>query len=633
MTKLNADLVIEVLRHLVADVEDILDFERGEFNGDLERISKSLRSRGQSVILIDLPDLCSDLEQSLERGVYVNEKSKLFHSNGRPTLFKRIYSRIFKEDYSLLDSACPESIRCLRQIYRLFKKFEIDCPDSATQEKIHEFREIERGLATPNLSWGDDRLLVRGRYPSLVDLGIRHVFDDDVSIGSIASVCRWNEKPELLRDLSFIQLAADRILRSFRYSEAWFRPKHGPGAVSEPYRNSKFEFPTWPERLEAKFPFAEWGIANLSFWDSSSYHGEESPCKLLSVPKDYKGPRLIASEPICSQFIQQGLLSVLRKNVKNSPLRYCIDFKSQEPSRDLALKASVDRDLSTIDLSSASDRLSCAAVECFFRGNFSFLELLNSARTPDILYPDGQIERMKKFAAQGAAFTFPVQSIVYAISCIGVLLADSPQSRLVDLAKKVRVFGDDMIVPTHVFDRVCNALESIGLKVNRSKSFKDGFFRESCGMDAYKGTDVTPASVRCFFSTRQPVTVVSLLECSNNLFHKGFIRASRRLLETIPKGIRKKIPFVRPGSTVNGIVSSTVCGYRYRHNTVLCRDEVQVLEVEIQVRKTLVDGHHRLFQWFIEEPLPDTVWRSGQSIRDVKASYRLRWVPTYRLVG
>jgi hypothetical protein len=197
---------------------------------------------------------------------------------------------------------------------------------------------------------------------------------------------------------------------------------------------------------------------------------------LIGVPKDFKGPRLIASEPIASQYIQQGIMNVIRENVKRSSLRHSLDFRSQEPSRKLALDASLTREFSTIDLSSASDRLSCAVVECIWRMKYSFLEALNAARTPDIIYPDGKVVQLKKFAAQGAAFTFPLQSVVYALICMGVIYARTGESRLSCLAKQVRVFGDDMIVPSDHYSAICSILEVLQLKVNTKKSFNQGFF-------------------------------------------------------------------------------------------------------------------------------------------------------------
>lgn len=639
MTVFNAELALDIFRSLVEDMEDLLEVSRGTLSNDYERIAISVKSRGLRIFLLDLPSLCSDLERSLDSGHYVPRIGAPFSSEGKPTIFGLLYGKIFTENWVLRPNACVLSVRLLRQAYKILKKYRIEAPHEATQEKIHEFLQIEDGLPQPRLTWGGDLLECRSGFPCLVDLG-NHIYG--ISEDHLRD--RWGEpgtdtSEQLALDLSAVQSLADKVFKTIDLARGTrtnaFWPKHGPGAVSEQFRNSKYEFPTWPLRLECMFPFDRYGLINHMDYEMEPPDSEfrsSPPAKLVGVPKDYKGPRLIASEPIAAQYIQQGILGILRKNVRDSLLRHCIDFRSQEPSRALALTASCDGSLSTIDLSSASDRLSCAVVECIFRKSFGFLELLNAARTPGILMPDGQILQQKKFAAQGAAFTFPIQSIIYAIICIGVISSDNRHMRFSDLARMVRVFGDDMIVPTRYFPRICLLLESVGLKVNQEKSFNKGLFRESCGMDAFSGSDVTPASVLQTFNPRDPVSLVSVVECSNNLYLKGFIRCSSTLLETIPKEKRLAIPFVRPGSTVMGVLGCGKSPLKTRYNKQLCRPEVRVLSVEMRVHKTIPDGRLRLFQWFNEKPLPESKWVPGE-VKAVKARYRLRWVPREILVG
>jgi hypothetical protein len=341
------------------------------------------------------------------------------------------------------------------------------------RKKINEFRNIEAELPTPTLSWGSDDLCFRGDYPSLTELGDLGFHTKGQFSGQLAA--GW-EEGGVLRDIASIQFIADRLSGSFRIHWSQFRPKHGPGAVSEHYENSKFEFPSWPGRLNKYFPFEKWGVVNELNIPLEECAGK-SPAKLICVPKSFKGPRLIASEPISSQYIQQGIMGSLRISLKSSVLRHCYDPLSQEHSRVLTLASSKDKSLSTIDLSSASDRMSCWLVERIFRKNYGLLQAFNAARTPDVLLPDGTTLQQKKFAAQGAAFTFPVQSLVYAIVCMGVIYSSNPRARFNDIARKVRVFGDDIIVPTEYYTRVCNALEALFLKVNKSKSFSKGYFR------------------------------------------------------------------------------------------------------------------------------------------------------------
>ena len=630
ISSLKGESLLSILRALVEDTEEIVGLGRNTLMGDFERVALSSRSRGfERTVLLDLPALCSDFEQALERGHWEPIQGKPFTKKGYPQIFLPLLLRIFDENWVLLGShdVCVESIRCFRQLTRAFKKFRVDPPTSSITEKIDEFILIEQTLPIPSLSWGNSSLRVRAGWPSLPDLGrnfsARSVGWNLASGGDFG----LGEAPEIFRALSYIQSVADRTMRSFHFRGESFEPKHGPGAVADQYRESKYEFPTWPARLEAFFPVSEYGIANYGFYEEITSIDTEEAAKLIPVPKDFKGPRLIASEPISSQYIQQGLMKVLRASVRDSILHHCIDFTSQEPSRLKVLEASCSGDYSTIDLSSASDRLSCAVVECIFRRSYHLLEMFNAARTPKINIGDGRVLAAKKFAAQGAAFTFPVQSIVYALICMGCIYSRSdPRTRLADVARQVRVFGDDMIVPTEHFPLICQVLEALDLKVNRSKSFSRGFFKESCGCDAYLGHDVTPANILATFSQRDPLSTVSVIECSNNLYKKGFIRAALTLQETIPAAVRKDIPFVVCGSTFQGFHGSCVSKHKRRWNKWLHRHEVKVLVVETKVSKTNPEGHHRLFQWLREKPKPDLLWTGGEVV-GAKARYRLKWVP------
>ncbi len=616
-------VLLSVFRGLILDTEEMLHLGNGFLHCDYEKVALSSQSRGLGVFLLDFPSICSGLERSLEIGNWSPMLGLPFCKKTGPTIFKDLFAKIFDVSGLILDEPCAESIRCLRQLLKFAKKLRIESPKNAVAEKYREFADIETQLYPPVLSWGSDKLLCTSGFPTLAQLGIRFL---ETSRGFNGG---WLDEDEIrvLQTLDHVQSIFDRFARRFTFRESWFKPKHGPGAVSEQFGSSKFEFPSWPYRLESEFPFDLHGLVSHQIWSDQVPLDQSTPCKLIGVPKDYRGPRLIASEPICTQFVQQGLMNVIRENVKRSQLRHAIDFRSQEPSRDLALEASLTREFSTIDLSSASDRLSCAVVECLFRKNFSFLEQLNAARTPGIQYPDGKIVQMKKFAAQGAAFTFPVQSITYALICMGVIYFRTGTSKMSELAKLVRVYGDDMIVPEDHYHAICEILQVLQLKVNQGKSFHEGFFRESCGMDAYAGMDITPANVLTVFSEHDPNSLVSTVECANNLLMKGYWNASRHLLETIPSRLRNKLAYKDSVSTVFGVLSfAKNARLKSRWNNVLHRDEVQILTVESKVRKSKPDGHSHLFQWFLEKPLPDVTWVSGE-VTSVKARYCLRWVP------
>jgi hypothetical protein len=131
----------------------------------------------------------------------------------------------------------------------------------------------------------------------------------------------------------------------------------------------------------------------------------------------------------------------------------------------MVLQASLDRKLATVDLSDASDRLSCWTVERVFRCNPSILTALHAARTRYLfdevsfrtLKKDKNFLSLRKFASQGTAVTFPVMSLVMLIIALAASWGDTEPIDWRGIWKRkrqVRVFGDDIILPAHGYGRL-----------------------------------------------------------------------------------------------------------------------------------------------------------------------------------
>jgi hypothetical protein len=121
----------------------------------------------------------------------------------------------------------------------------------------------------------------------------------------------------------------------------------------------------------------------------------------------------------------------------------------------------------------------------------------------------------------------------------------------------VRVFGDDLIVPTDHVLSVIRTLEHFGASVGADKSFWTGRFRESCGKEYFNGADVS--IVRCrqaLPTTPTDVTeVISLVALRNQLYLSGYWKTCQWLDEQI-RGLLKYFPDVEPTSSVLGRVTS-----------------------------------------------------------------------------
>ena len=102
---------------------------------------------------------------------------------------------------------------------------------------------------------------------------------------------------------------------------------------------------------------------------------------------------------------------------------------------------------------------------------------------------------MSKFAPMGSALCFPVESLTFWAIAVGSIW-NLTQDQLV-ARQSVYVYGDDIIIDSKYTKLVIEALESVDLVVNRSKSFLGEHpFRESCGIEAWLGHDVTPLRVK-----------------------------------------------------------------------------------------------------------------------------------------
>jgi hypothetical protein len=341
-------------------------------------------------------------------------------------------------------------------------------------------------------------------------------------------------------------------------------PRHGPGATADRLTgNRKFDVNEWPLRLERAFPYGDYALPSWRFYyqlDRVQFHepGAERPVKVISVPKTPKTPRIIAVEPTGMQYCQQalahGFIHALEhwseltagRGGKDSALgRFFIGFEKQEPNRLLARKGSLDGSLATLDLSEASDRVLNRHVELLFSRFPQLSEAVQATRSTKADVQGHGVVHLSKFASMGSALCFPVEAMVFTTIVFAAIALQRrvPLNRglILSLRGKVRVYGDDIIVPVESVGPVIHALEAFGLKVNHDKSFWQGKFRESCGGDYYDGEWVTPVRVRKDLpqSLADVEQVVSLVALRNNLYWTGWWQSARQLdcwLDILLKG-------------------------------------------------------------------------------------------------
>lgn len=229
---------------------------------------------------------------------------------------------------------------------------------------------------------------------------------------------------------------------------------------------------------------------SLAFSDGSIELSEVPGNKMFTVPKNNQIDRVAAKEPDINMFLQKGAGSCLRSFLR----RRGIDLNDQSRNRSLAQQGSKYNNLATIDLSSASDSVTCALVELALPDLwFSYLNALRSKTT--LLLDGTTLHENVMFSSMGNGFTFELESLLfYAIAKTTLYLTGVPG--------KLSVYGDDIIVPSNGANDVISALSFFGFTTNLDKTFTQGPFRESCGGHYYNGTDITP------FFIRRPITTL-----------------------------------------------------------------------------------------------------------------------------
>lgn len=222
-----------------------------------------------------------------------------------------------------------------------------------------------------------------------------------------------------------------------------------------------------------------------------SKSGFASSCRLVDyniiefVPKTADTHRSIAVEPLGNGFIQKGIDVDWRDCLR----RVGLDLSDQTPNQRMAWEGSFngEDDFVTIDVKDSSNSMSLMLVKS--RLPPDWFMLMDRVRSPSYRLPSGEVRRYEMFVSMGNGFCFPLQTLLFA----SMVHACSPQAVP---GKDFRVYGDDIVVRKGIARDVLDLLRVCGFRPNLKKTKMDGFFRESCGANWYKGEDVTPMTLK-----------------------------------------------------------------------------------------------------------------------------------------
>lgn len=490
---------------------------------DKSTLLRRYEHEGLSFLTITLPNFCEGLERSLEQMFLDPSFFPGFRKNGKfPAFLQGFLRLVFAADGRMLSQPDAYAVRAIRQLTLLYKKVELDCTPQRVEKAKAGYVLCEREL--------------KESEPDSIPEGWKSL---SVTFDVLFS--------SALRSISH------------RIDHFLIHPKHGPGATADhKFGNQKWFQNVWTDRLESVFPYGEYVLPNWRYFSQFPPRwlrpSEELPVQVKFVPKTQKTPRVIAVEPTAMQYMQQALMQTIVSTLEEddcvSPL---IGFTDQYPNQRMAEIGSVTGHLATLDLSEASDRVRASLVFYLLRNYPSVKEALDACRSRTANL-DGRLIRLSKFASMGSATCFPVEAMVFlAIVLHGLALAQglphANQEFILDQHGSVRVYGDDLVVPSHFAADVMKNLEAFSLKVNHSKSFVSGQFRESCGADFFCGIDVKPSRVKRLITSRlSDDDVIATVALRNSFYQKGFWKAASHLdsiLERRSRMLTKIVPVTR----------------------------------------------------------------------------------------
>lgn len=524
---------------------------------------------------------------------------------------------IFADDGRVLDVINVDAVACVNQLTAVFTKIKGGHTPKSEVDVIESFCKTEDEIATTSIDYD----MPIPYYYTNKGLNSTEVIRSYRSLGSIMD--------EASRLVKLVLSGSD---------PREIQPKHGSGvsACGTEVRH-RFAAPRYVEKIDAIWSMSEYYyVGTNAFCDGLHEYLEAEdldPCaKVLLVPKDARGPRLISCEPRETMWIQQGVMTEFYTVIQEHPLtrgrvnfthqwynqiaayqgsrtyvapssnpwamsedtvdgitdnsadRICQDAEThlanrlvllarQNETRDYLKHAkglntsyacSEAGQLASLDLKDASDRLRLDVVTRIFPTNWG--AALVACRSGSTELPDGRTVTMRKHAPMGSATCFPVM----ALTIWSLLTAIAPRTA----RKSILVYGDDIIVPSFMAADATQVLEAVGLRVNVSKSFSSGPFRESCGEEFINGVRVTPVRLRMNLDDDNE-SLMSAMAFNNNMLETPSLVDNGWFLELLTTWYgRKRVPIA----------------YRPLRKKVSWLDHVQQLKVGGSFRRVTLSG-------------------------------------------
>lgn len=507
------DLYREAMPLMIGLLTDIkIHYPTINFEKDIAYVQRCSRERGWPFLTVNLPLLSKTLDRSLVEGKWLGAPQ--FGSSGTsvlPRFLGKLFRLIFSQDGAILPAPHIGAIRDIRAIGYLFYKYELPYSSSLEEEAVESFIRVDEQLPTS--------------IPESVKPLVTY---------ARALLAR------LLTDLDPLDLI----------------PSHSNGAVQEGLKNhEKMTGLSGRPKHEELMPYYD---INAAHWLDFSTRGRKehfetaNTARLVMIPKDSRGPRLICVEPVTQQYLQQGLKDLLYDHIESHPLtRGHVNFRDQTINGRLAILGSrLERDTVTLDMKEASDRVTWELVQEIFPP--AWRRALDATRTSFVSCPNGRTILLRKFAPMGSALCFPIESLVHWSIGMATLVAGYGLAER-NALRSIFVYGDDIILRGVPFKAFLRVFPLLGMKFNELKCCTSGKFRESCGTDAFFGEDVTPLKIKKVIpSNAKDPNVVSWTSYADQAYTHGNWNLARAIEHTLHDSVKCTLPYISGKGTAVG---------------------------------------------------------------------------------
>lgn len=569
------NIMLDLLLTILDDIYNLnLQYGLADYTKDKEVLVNRFNSEGIQFATSTMPLLFTSLLSYLETGRPVYPGFRMKRGCCYPLFLSGLTSQVLDTTTDPLQQSTA-----LGQIYQLcvaFKKIEGPYPKSVLRKQVADFVEVDKSLSQIDL-WLESNNVILEHARAIVN----SIFKDIDPLDTRLAL-----------------------------------PHPGPGATNTKVeKNMRYRPHVLYTQLHDVFDYQEWFYAHpwLACEESKTYlllHKKKCRAprsRKVFVHKQFGKARGIFIEENEMQFLQQGIKNVLYEHLEMHPAtKGRVNFSSQLINQILALQSSDDMEYGTLDMSEGSNRVLRDLVYYLFQDQENWLSVLNALSTKVVELPhdltDNPLLYTNMYAPMGSGLCFPIMSIVHYVLCKSIILNSALKDRY-KMSKKVYVYGDDIILPSVCVQAIYDWLPRFGMKLNTNKSYYASHFRESCGLHAYKGVEITPVYFNSIPTSSSHLgSLLSIIAKEASLFNKGY-KATCNYLRRMCAEHFGVLPYVRPDTSIlgwrrNDTTDTHIKTYasKLRYNRDLQRTEYRmrmIIDTGINLPITHNDGYLR----------------------------------------